>query len=178
MDRTPTPRRAPSSAPTMDIARRLSSALYGDAPKSNTGLETADVNDQETLDKLRDDAKKQARAQIANDLKKFLKKKNKHSPPPQSARSSPRCLTVRVRRRRRRPCCGARCGPRSRQYQRGARPSSGRTAPVTSATRSRRRTRARRPRRTRPSCATRGSSARAAARSSGSRVDFSFFARG
>ena len=68
----------------MDIARRLSSAIYGDAPKSNTGLETADVNDQETLDRLRDDAKKQARAQIANDLKKFLKKKNhKHSPPPQ-----------------------------------------------------------------------------------------------
>ena len=59
----------------MDIARRLSSALYGDAPKSNTGLETADVNDQETLDKLRDDAKKQARNQIAADLKKFLKKK-------------------------------------------------------------------------------------------------------
>ena len=67
----------------MDIARRLSSAIYGDAPKSNTGLETADVNDQETLDKLRDDAKAQARAQIANDLKKFLKRKNKHSPPPQ-----------------------------------------------------------------------------------------------
>ena len=66
----------------MDIARRLSSALYGDTPKG-TGLETADVNDQETLDKLRDDAKKQARNQIAADLKKFLKKKNKHSPPPQ-----------------------------------------------------------------------------------------------
>ena len=67
----------------MDIARRLSSALYG-ATEKGTGLETADVNDQETLDKLRDDAKKQARAQIANDLKKFLKKKNnKHSPPPQ-----------------------------------------------------------------------------------------------
>ena len=66
----------------MDIARRLSSALYG-ASEKGTGLETADVNDQETLDKLRDDAKKQARAQIANDLKKFLKKKNKHSPPPQ-----------------------------------------------------------------------------------------------
>ena len=57
----------------MDIARRLSSALYG-ATEKGTGLETADVNDQETLDKLRDDAKKQARAQIANDLKKFLKK--------------------------------------------------------------------------------------------------------
>ena len=66
----------------MDIARRLSSALYGDTTKNSTGLETADVNDQETLDKLRDDAKKQAGAQIANDLKKFLKKKNKHSPPP------------------------------------------------------------------------------------------------
>ena len=59
----------------MDIARRLSSALYG-ATEKGTGLETADVNDQETLDRLRDDAKKQARAQIANDLKKFLKKKN------------------------------------------------------------------------------------------------------
>ena len=67
----------------MDIARRLSTALYG-ATEKGTGLETADVNDQETLDRLRDDAKKQARAQIANDLKKFLKKKNdKHSPPPQ-----------------------------------------------------------------------------------------------
>ena len=67
----------------MDIARRLSSALYG-ATEKGTGLETADVNDQETLDKLRDDAKKQARAQIAADLKKFLKRKNnKHSPPPQ-----------------------------------------------------------------------------------------------
>ena len=66
----------------MDIARRLSTALYG-ATDKGTGLETADVNDQETLDKLRDDAKKQARAQIANDLKKFLKRKNhKHSPPP------------------------------------------------------------------------------------------------
>ena len=40
----------------MDIARRLSSALYG-ATEKGTGLETADVNDQETLDKLRDDAK-------------------------------------------------------------------------------------------------------------------------
>ena len=58
----------------MDLARRLSSALYG-ATEKGTGLETADVNDQETLDKLRDDAKKQARAQIAADLKKFLKKK-------------------------------------------------------------------------------------------------------
>ena len=66
----------------MDIARRLSTALYG-ATDKGTGLETADVNDQETLDRLRDDAKKQARAQIANDLKKFLRKKNhKHSPPP------------------------------------------------------------------------------------------------
>ena len=66
----------------MDIARRLSTALYG-ATDKGTGLETADVNDQETLDKLRDDAKAQARAQIANDLKKFLKRKNhKHSPPP------------------------------------------------------------------------------------------------
>ena len=51
----------------MDLARRLSSALYG-ATEKGTGLETADVNDQETLDRLRDDAKKQARAQIANDL--------------------------------------------------------------------------------------------------------------
>ena len=39
----------------MDIARRLSSALYG-ATEKGTGLETADVNDQETLDKLRDEA--------------------------------------------------------------------------------------------------------------------------
>ena len=52
----------------MDLARRLSTALYG-ATEKGTGLETADVNDQETLDKLRDDAKKQARNQIAADLK-------------------------------------------------------------------------------------------------------------
>jgi hypothetical protein len=71
----------------MDLARRLSSALYG-ATEKGTGLETADVNDQETLDRLRDDAKKQARAQIANDLKKFLKRKNKHSPPPQRRNTS------------------------------------------------------------------------------------------
>ena len=58
----------------MDLARRLSSALYG-ATEKGTGLETADVNDQETLDKLRDDAKKQARAQIANDLKSSSKRR-------------------------------------------------------------------------------------------------------
>ena len=32
----------------MDLARRLSTALYG-ATEKGTGLETADVNDQETL---------------------------------------------------------------------------------------------------------------------------------
>ena len=55
----------------MDIARRLRSALYG-ATEKGTGLETADVNDQETLDKLRDDAKKQAVPNANSNLGKSM----------------------------------------------------------------------------------------------------------
>jgi len=62
------------------MIRRLSSALYGTGHEG-TGLETADVNDQETLDRLRDDAKRQARDHIEAHLRKFLDKKKKGSPP-------------------------------------------------------------------------------------------------